>query len=242
MTVRNVREPSAVFPDATSDLGVRSLAREMTAVATSALSPASPLPENLPRGDGHTVIVLPGLLSGDWTTTRLRDVIAQLNYRVETPEMLFNTGPTRQVLAKLETTLAESARASGARVSLVGVSLGGVLARQLALDNPAAIRCIVTLCSPIRYPVITPLQPLAHALSPFHDRAWLNRRGEIGGPLPVPSTAVYSKEDGIVDWGQCLQDDVPGAVNVCVGGPHMTIGSNPDAQRAVAHALAESGR
>ncbi|MGN6517329.1 MAG: alpha/beta fold hydrolase [Rhizomicrobium sp.] len=232
-----MREASAVFPHPESGLGLQSLAREMEAFAASAFRPPPPLSESLPRGDGHAVLVLPGFLAGDWTTQRLRDVIAQLNYRAEAPEIFFNAGPTRQILVRLNRKLLDLAEISGAKVSIVGISLGGVLARQLALDNAEAVRCVVTLCSPIRYPVVTPLQPFAQALTPFHESSWLDRRGEIGGALPVPVTAIYSEEDGIIDWRQCLQDDVPGHVNVQVGGAHTTIGSNPDAHAAVAHAL-----
>jgi len=232
-----MREASAIFPHPESGLGFQSLAREMEAFAAEALSPPPKASDDLPRGDGHSVLVLPGFLAGDWTTQRLRDVIAGLGYRVETPQIFFNAGPTRQILTRMNRKLLDLADESGSTVSIVGVSLGGVLARQLALDNPEAVRCVVTLCSPIRYPVITPLQPFAHALTPFHEPAWLDRRGEIGSALPVPVTAVYSEDDGIIDWRQCLQDDAPGAMNVRVTGAHTTIGSNSEAHAAVAQAL-----
>jgi len=233
-----MREASARFPEPHSNLGLHSLAREMEAFAAMALRPQIHPVDDLPEGDGHTVLVLPGFLAGDWTTARLREVIAALGYRVVPPDIFFNAGPTKQMLAHLERKLTELVETTGAPISLVGVSLGGVLARQLALDNPKAVRCVVTLCSPIRYPVITPLQPFAQALTPFHEPSWLDRRNEIGGALPMPVTAIYSEEDGIVDWRQCLQDEAPGAINVRVTGAHTTIGSNREAHRAVARALA----
>lgn len=240
MNLYNVtmREASAIFPHPESGLGLQSLAREMEAFAASAFRPPPALAEDLPRGDGHAVLVLPGFLAGDWTTQRLRDVIAQLGYRAEAPEILFNAGPTRQILSRLNRKLLDLADSSGAQVSIVGISLGGVLARQLALDNVDAVRGVVTLCSPIRYPVVTPLQPFAHALTPFHEPSWLDRRGEIGSALPMPVTAIYSQDDGIIDWRQCLQDEAPGAANVRVTGAHTTVGSNPEAHAAVARALA----
>jgi pimeloyl-ACP methyl ester carboxylesterase len=210
----------------------------MEAFAANSLRPSPPVIDGLPHGDGHTVLVLPGFLAGDWTTARLREVISRLDYHVASPDILFNAGPTRQILAHLDRKMAELADAAGGPISLIGVSLGGVLARQMALDNPHCVRCVVTLCSPIRYPVITPLQPLAQALTPFHEKTWLDRRAQIGGPLPIPVTAIYSEDDGIVDWQQCLQDEAPGAVNVRVSGAHTTIGSNQEAHVAVARALA----
>ena len=237
MTVRNLREPSAVFPDATSDLGVRSLAREMEAFAMNALNPQA-WPNDVVRGDGHSVLVLPGFLAGDWTTARLRDFLRSLDYHVETADILFNAGPTRPILKKLETKFIELHSASATKLSLVGVSLGGVLARDIARKFPDKVRSVVTLCSPIRMPVVTPLQPLAQAFSPIHERSWVSERDAIAGKLPMPVTAIYSEQDGIVDWRQCLQDESKDAINVRVTGAHLTIGSNPEAQRAVAHALA----
>ena len=96
----------------------------------------------------------------------------------------------------------------------------------------------MTLCSPIRFPVTTPLQPFAQALAPFHEESWVARRDEIAQPLSVPVTAIYTEEDGIVDWRQCLQDETDMAKNVRVSGAHTTVGSNPEAQTAIAFALA----
>jgi pimeloyl-ACP methyl ester carboxylesterase len=233
-----MHEMSTVFPSSNSNLGIQSLARELSAITVSVFRPPPPPAEYLPHGDGHTVLVLPGFLAGDWTTARLRSVITQLGYRVATPKVLFNTGPTIPMLVRFKRKLLNLADTSKAPVSVVGVSLGGVLARQLALDNAESVRCVVTLCSPVRYPVITPLQPLAAVLTPLHESAWLDRRKEIGGPLPVPVTAIYSEDDGIVDWRQCLQIEGPNATNIRVGGAHMTIGSNPEVHAVVAQALA----
>ncbi|MGN6148662.1 MAG: alpha/beta fold hydrolase [Rhizomicrobium sp.] len=234
-----MREASAIFPASNSNLGIQSLARELSAITVSVFRPPPPPADDLPRGDGHTVLVLPGFLASDWTTARLRSAITQLGYRVATPKVLVNTGPTAPMLARFKRKLLNLADTSKAPVSVVGVSLGGVLARQLALDNTEAVRCVVTLCSPVRYPVITPLQPFAAALMPFHESSWLDRREEIGGALPVPVTAVYSEDDGIVDWRQCLQIEAPGATNIKVTGAHMTIGSNPEVHAVVAQALAK---
>jgi esterase/lipase len=214
----------------------------MEAIAAWSLKPP-PFPEEpLPRGEGRIVMVLPGFLSGDWTTGRLRDFLRSLDYRVETPEILFNAGPTKSILARLDAKVASLVEESEGPIHLVGISLGGVLARHLALRNPSTVRCVVTLCSPIRFPVTTPLQPFAVALAPFLDEKWVARRDEISQSLTVPVTAVYTEDDGIVDWRQCLQDETDMAKNLRVSGAHMTIGSNPEAQRATALALAAADR
>lgn len=229
--------PASVLPPKESGLGFQSLARELQEIASASLKPP-PFPDGpFDSGAGHTVLVIPGLLAGDWTTIRLRDFLLGLGYRAEAADILMNAGPTRGIITKLESTIERLAEGN-APISLIGVSLGGVMARVLALRNPKQIRSIVTLCSPIQFPVRTPLQPLERILAPLHEQEWVAHREQIGGPMPVPVVAVYSEQDGIVDWRQCLVDDASGGENIRVTGGHMTICSNPEAQIAIAHALA----
>lgn len=235
-----MQNPAAIFPAKHSALGIHSLAREMQAMAAVSLNPPPFPSDDFPRGRGRPVLVIPGFLAGDWTTARLRQFLRLLDYRVETADILFNAGPTRGIIAKLEKKLASLAARAGTPASLIGVSLGGALARQLARCDPARVRQVITLCSPIRFPVTTPLQPFAFALAPFHEAGWVAQRDDIWRALPVPVTALYSEEDGIVDWRQCLQEESPLCENVCVDGAHMTVCSNPLAQAAIARALGAS--
>jgi len=105
--------------------------------------------------------------------------------------------------------------ATGRPVSLVGVSLGGVFARQLARDHPGVVRQVVTLGSPFR------------------------PREEGLPPLPVPSTAIYTRGDGIVGWQSCLDREGPTSENVEVPGSHCGLGHNPIAVRVVTDRLAQ---
>ena len=192
--------------------------------------------QELPPGDGRTVLLVPGFLAGDWTMSRLKAFLVRLGYRAEQAGITFNPGPTAGTIARLESALLRISAETGS-VDLVGQSLGGVFARELARRHARHVRSVVTLCTPIHFPVTTPLAPFAHAFAPFHDADWVGRSGELASPLPVPVTAIYSCEDGIVDWRQCLQQESPGCRNVCVSGAHSTVGSNPEVQIAVAKAL-----
>jgi hypothetical protein len=234
-----IRSQSAVLPGRESPLGFRSWARELASLVSVTITPPPTASQNLPRGDGHAVLLVPGFLAGDWTMSRLRAFLVGLGYRVERAGIAFNPGPTAAMIARLEAALLRISAETGP-VDLVGQSLGGVFARALARRHSAHVRSVVTLCTPIHFPVTTPLAPFALALSPFHDAEWLAHSSELALPLPVPVTAIYSREDGILDWRQCLQDESPGSRNVRVSGAHSTVGSNPEAQIAVANALGAS--
>jgi predicted esterase YcpF (UPF0227 family) len=224
----------AILPPKESRLGFGSAAPEAAAFWACVLKPP-PFPE-VAEGDGHAVLVIPGFLAADWTTGRLRSFLKRAGYRAATARIAFNAGPTPRMLARLDATVAALSR--NAPISVIGQSLGGVLARSLAVRHGARIRHVVTLGSPIHFPVTTPLQPFAAMLARFQDAEWLADIGHIAKPSTVPTTAVYSHDDGIVDWRQCLQDESGIHRNVRVDGAHATMGSNPQAQIVIAQALA----
>ena len=234
--MRSMTERVAVFPPRGSALGWGSWARELALAAFDTLVPPRSPDLPLPRGDGSVVLVIPGFLSGDWATVRLRSFLKRLGYRSATAGILLNPGPAPAIVARLDRALLRLA-GDGA-VALVGVSLGGTLARDLARRHRGKVRCVVTLCSPLRFPVTTPLEPFARALAPLHDADWVSRCHDIAEPLDVPVTAIHTVEDGVVDWRECLVEEASLARNFAVQGRHMTIASNPQAQAAVAFALA----
>lgn len=233
-----MNEPlGAVLPERGSHLGFSSWMRDLQALASCTMKPP-PYPDmDMPRGGSRVVFTIPGFLAGDWTMVRLRTFLELLGYRIETSGIAFNSGPTPQTIARLDEALLRAADVADGPVDLLGQSLGGVLARDLAHRHPTAVRRVVTLCSPIRFPISTPLAPVAQLFSPFHDPVWATRAAAVALPPPMPVTAIYSEDDGVVDWRQCLQDEAPGYINVRVGGAHSTMGSNPMALAAVAFAL-----
>ena len=146
-----------------------------------------------------------------------------------------NWGPTPRLLRGLRRRTQELVAVEGGPISVIGVSLGGLLVRDLAHDCPDDIRHVVTLVSPFRLPTASTIEPLVRLCTPFYSRDIDVAR--LARPLPVPSTAVFSRQDGIVAWESCTSDEAHG-VAVEVSGPHMTICRNPDALLAVAKRLA----
>ncbi len=118
---------------------------ELGAAATTA-----PVLRRLARGDGHAVLVLPGFLTDDRATSSLRYVLRGQGYQVHGWELGRNLGPTVDTVTGLRDRLTAIADRSGATVSLVGMSLGGMYARRLAQRCPELVRQVVSLGSPFR--------------------------------------------------------------------------------------------
>ena len=197
--------------------------------------PPPPDPATLPRGDGHVVLVVPAFISGDGTTKPLRDFLTRCGYRVFGWELGVNLGPTPRVHEGLHRRLQACYELEGGPISVVGVSLGGLLARDLAYDLPHAICHVITLVSPFRLPTASTVAPVIQFCARYYSPAVDPRR--LARPLPVPATAIFTQGDGVVAWETCRSDD-PGCVSLEVGGPHATICRNPLALRHVAERLA----
>jgi pimeloyl-ACP methyl ester carboxylesterase len=192
-------------------------------------------------GDGHPVLVLPGLLAGDFSTVPLRRFLRALRYDAHGWELGLNTGPTPTLREKLAARFA-ALRTShdGRSVSLIGWSLGGIYARELARAHPDQVRFVITLATPFRDISAThaarlvPLRPGGRSLREARELHEHLRR-----PLPVPSTSIYSRTDGIVAWQSCLEEEGPERESVEVTCSHTGMGFHPGALAVIADRLAQ---
>lgn len=107
-----------------------------------------PLQRMLPAGDGHPVLVLPGLLAGDGSTWILRRILRRLGYAAYGWGLGRNIGPTAKAVSGMRDLLDKLHSRYHTPVSLIGWSLGGIFARGLARDHPSAVRQVITLGSP----------------------------------------------------------------------------------------------
>ena len=103
-----------------------------------------------PRGDGHPVLVFPGLLAVDVTTLPLRRLLRDLSYDARGWNLGINLGPSAELREKLDARLIHLFERHGRRVSLLGWSLGGLYARELARAHPDRVRLVITLATPFR--------------------------------------------------------------------------------------------
>jgi pimeloyl-ACP methyl ester carboxylesterase len=201
----------------------------------------SPLLMRAPRGDGHPVLTLPGFLASDLSMAPMRRYLKELGYDAYAWKMGRNIGGISRMRAALKDRLGEIHSATGRKVSIVGWSLGGVYARDLALQAPDMVRRVVTLGSPFSGDVrATNATRLYEALSGegVEDNSGL--RQAIAGDLPVPATSIYSRTDGVVNWNTCLLRPSDTAENIEVHlASHIGLGVNAAALWAVADRLAQ---
>ena len=208
----------------------------------STLPLAAPWLRRAPVGDGHGVLVLPGLLADDFSTVTLRAFLAQLGYQVHGWGLGRNIGPTDAVLSGMPRLLRRLAETTAGPVSVIGWSLGGLYARELARDHPELVRQVVTLGSP--FALVDQRQSRADGVYRRRARQHvapgrLPSRERMRQPVPVPSTAIYSRSDGIVHWQACV--DAAGArqQNVEVRCGHLGFGVDAGTFWVIADRLAQ---
>jgi hypothetical protein len=195
--------------------------------------------KSAPRGDGHPVLVLPGLLAGDFSTAPLRRFLRDLCYDARGWKLGLNVGPSEGLGEKMRERLERLADRHGRSVSLVGWSLGGIFARELSRQHPDMVRNVITLATPFRDVSATHaarIVPLLSNVGSLHDAHDL--REALRRPLPVPTTSIYSRSDGIVHWQSCLEDPSPTCENVEVSCSHTGMGFHPEALAVIADRLA----
>lgn len=197
-------------------------------------------PKMSPRGH-HPVLVIPGFGTSDTMTVPLRQFLSDLGYAAHGWEQGMNLGMNPAVRARLLERVAQLRQAYGAKISLVGHSLGGVFARELAKKTPQDVRQVITLGSPIAGPPgANNIERVYHFFNPRkHEHVDLEVLQRRRAPPPVPITSIYSRSDGIVAWRCALEKETPLAENIAVRGSHSGMCFNPLALYLVANRLAQ---
>lgn len=201
----------------------------------------------VPRGHGEPVVVVPGFMADDGYLRDLHDWLDRVGYRsfysgigrnADCPERL-----TRRLVERVRSVFEET----GEQVTIVGHSLGGMLARAAGARVPRLVRQVVAIGSPARAPIAHPM--VLAAAEMLRER--LVREGHIRGAgcacgtpprpegiAPVSAKAIYSKMDGVVDWHCCTEDDP--RRNREVRSTHAGMVANPEVYRALGELLAEA--
>ena len=199
----------------------------------------APFLAKAPKGDGHPVLVLPGLTAGDMSTAVLRQFLAMWGYEPYGWRQGLNFGPRPGVLEKSMDHLRRLHEHTGRKVSIVGWSLGGIYAREFAKEVPHTVRQVITLGAPF-------------AAHPKSTNAWrlfeLTAGQRVDDPdlheplresPPVPTTSIWSRTDGVVSWKCSIEPDAEHTENIAVCASHMGLGMHPAVLYAIADRLSQ---
>lgn len=192
-----------------------------------------------PRGDGHPVLVLPGLVASDRSTRLLRHFLARRGYEVHGWGLGRNLGPRPQVEETMLATLDGLQAKSSRKVSLIGQSLGGAYARLLAARRPDAVRCVITLGSPIGGHPRASNAWRIYEFASGESAADPRRRQQARQTPQVPTTAIYSRSDGVVAWQNSVETCGPITESIEVISSHIGMAVHPAVLYAVAERLAQ---
>jgi hypothetical protein len=209
----------------------------------------------VPRGDNSPVMVIPGLLESNICFLEMRLWLRRLGYRAMGTGMWINAECPEMVAERVSRLLSTEYAEHGRKVHLIGHSLGGLIARGIAYHSPDKIASLIMLGSPFREVKISPF--LAFGLDFMRDHVSTRRdcsqtncfsldcpcpgvtvmKGRF--PSSVPETAVYSKNDGLVDWRVCMNGN--SKTDVEVRASHLGLRWNPEVYRVIAERLVMAG-
>ena len=211
-------------------------------LAAARLVGALPRLSQAPRGDGHLVVDIPGWRAPELSGAPLRRYLRHLGYDARGWGFGTNTGDPRRDVDRLARRVLDLVDATGAPASLVGWSLGGVLARGVARRHPDAVRRVITYGTPLSGGAAHTTFARTSADGDGTDPERVARRVRPLAPVDVPVTVVFSRRDGIVSWRACLDHTSPAVEHVEVFSTHIGMGVDPDVWTVVADRLAMPGR
>ncbi len=193
------------------------------------------------KGDGHPVLVIPGFLAGELSTKPLRDFVNKMGYTSYDWKLGRNYGRIEDVETMI-TQVEKLQESHGQKVSLIGWSLGGIYCREIAKRKPRKIRQIITLASPFKGLNKANYAKWAYRLlnGKHADEIDPDLLASIPRPAPIPTTAIYSKKDGIVPWALCIEDEKNDLhQNIEVDSAHLGMGFDKEVLELIAHLLSE---
>lgn len=196
-----------------------------------------------PRGTGRPALVLPGFGAGDISTVPLRSYLRTLGHDARGWGLGQNTGDVTTFVHSITDQLTTLVATSGHPVPLVGWSLGGVIAREVARDRPELVEQVITFGSPVvGGPKYTRVGEVYRARGIDVDAIAEHVDARNLRPITVPITAIYTKGDGVVAWQACIDRVNPRVEHVEVFTTHLGLGLHHEVFTEVARRLGRPAR
>ncbi|MGV1008504.1 MAG: esterase/lipase family protein [Dermatophilaceae bacterium] len=215
-----------LLPDNLADLATHpifysNLEPQRMMVEMGWLYASAPLILPLHTADGHPVLVVTGMCGSNLATLPMRMALRVVGHQVYTPPALTMQRSPKKIVQVLVEQVDKLYAKHHDKVSLVGWSVGGAFTRMAAFQTPNHLRQVINLGAPL-------------------DGPWYPRdRTYAAGPLPVPSTVVYSRTDGFMEWRRVVQESGPQAENIEVISSHFGMMNNPMTLHLLADRLAQ---
>lgn len=209
----------------------------------------------VPHGDNSAVVLIPGFLGTDVNVTHLHTWLERIGYRPYLSGIGLNADcPNLLIRYRLANTINKALEQTGRKIHLIGHSLGGIIARSVAAQRPNDIASVITLAAPFRGTVLH--QSVLHA-SRVVRKHILSEHGsrvmpdcytarctcdfvsslKCQMPPRVAETAIYTRDDGVVDWRYCKSGCPTSDFEVT--GTHVGLVFNPSVYTIIAERLAE---
>ncbi len=196
--------------------------------------------KDLPHGNQQPIMVIPGYAASDMSTFILRQFLKRKKYRVRGWGLGRNKGHVEEVIIPLREQVLDYHAEIQEPLILIGWSLGGYLAREIARDYPEMISQVITLGSPIIG------GPKYTSAAPIYEKKGFNldemerkivEREEV--PITTPITAIYSKNDGVVPWQACMDHYSPNVEHTEVSTTHVGLAFSSEVFVIIAGKLAD---
>jgi pimeloyl-ACP methyl ester carboxylesterase len=196
-----------------------------------------------PKGNAEPVVVLPGLGASDTSTIPLRRYLTWLGYDARGWNLGRNAGNVREMLPQVTDQVRQLKEQAGNPIDIIGWSLGGVIAREVARDYPDMVRQVVTMGSPVTG------GPKYTSFRRFYERQGMDLEeieariaAREAKPITVPVTSIYSKRDGIVGWQASIDRRNAQVEHIEVRATHLGLGLSPEVFMIIASKLANIPR
>jgi triacylglycerol lipase len=201
-------------------------------------------------GRAKTVMLIPGFMAGDITLAPMANFLRMLGHKPAASGIWSNSDCPRKMLDLLSARIERVAERHGIPMVIIGHSLGGVYAREVARRFPHYVERVITMGSPIRRPrhaANLAVQAVANSVARIRGEGegCLSENCAACGltmsaepPPEVPVTVIYSRTDGIVHWESCFDDSgSPLVENVEVMCSHVGMAINAEVYKVIADRL-----